>query len=260
MPSETWDPTQYLRFGSERLQPALDLIARIALADPAHIVDLGCGAGNVTAMLKARWPKADILGVDNSEAMLARAREALPGCRFVTADIAEFLPAPPPDVIFSNAALHWLADHRKLFPRLISRLAPGGFLAVQMPAMDRAPFRTLQQEVAERGPWANMLAGVARVLPLLEPGDYRDLLAPFAASVDLWETTYFQVLTGADAVLQWAMGTSLRPYLAALEEPQKTAFRDAYAAALRPHYPERPDGTTLFPFRRFFLLARLPAS
>ncbi len=250
-----WDPAQYLRFGSERVRPALDLLARIPLAAPGHVIDLGCGAGNVTAMLKKRWPEADILAVDGSEAMLASARQMLPHCRFEVADIAHFVPARRPDIIYSNAALHWLADHRHLFPRLVSALAPGGFLAVQMPAMDRAPFRTLQQEVAKMGSWAEALSGIGRVQPILDPGEYWDLLEPLAASLELWETTYFQVLTGPDAVLQWAMGTSLRPYLAALDEPLRSAFREAYAASLRPHYPERADGRTFFPFHRFFLVA-----
>jgi trans-aconitate 2-methyltransferase len=255
MSGANWDPAQYLRFGSERLRPALDLMAQIPLPTPAHVVDLGCGAGNVTAILAQRWPQADILGVDGSEPMLARAREAAPGCRFQAADIAAFAPEQLPAVIFSNAALQWLPDHSSLFPRLFSLLAPGGFMAVQMPAMDAAPFRALQHEVAREGPWAAALAGVGRVQPIPEPAAYWDLLKPRAATLQLWETIYLHALTGPDAVLQWAMGTSLRPYLAALEEPARSAFRDAYAAALRPHYPERPDGITFLPFRRLFMVA-----
>jgi trans-aconitate 2-methyltransferase len=254
----SWDPAQYLRYGSERLRPALDLLARIPASRPAHVIDLGCGAGNVTSLLAARWPEADILGLDGSAEMLARAREAAPGCRFARADIAAFVPERPPDVLFSNAALQWLPDHRRLLPRLFSFLAPGGFLAVQMPAMDGAPFRRLQQEIAKAGPWAPALAGVGRVLPLLEPAEYWDILKPLAAALELWETIYRHALTGPDAVLQWAMGTSLRPYLDALSEPARGEFREAYRAALRPHYPPRPDGTTVFPFRRLFLLATAP--
>lgn len=250
-----WDPSLYLRFGSERIRPALDLLARIPLAAPGHVLDLGCGAGNVTAVLKTRWPEADILGVDSSETMLASARQALHGCRFEVADLACFEPVRQADVIYSNAALHWLADHRKLFPRLLSRLAPGGFLAVQMPAMDRAPYRVKQQEVAGSGPWAAALSRIERVHPILDPGAYLDILAPLSASLDLWETTYFHVLSGPDAVLQWAKGTSLRPYLATLDPAGQSSFCAAYAAALKPYYPERPDGTTLFPFRRLFLVA-----
>jgi trans-aconitate 2-methyltransferase len=252
-----WDPAQYLRFGSERLRPALDLLARVPAEAPALVIDLGCGAGNITALLAKRWPAAEILGIDGSEEMLARARNATAasGCRFARADIAAFAPERPPDVIFSNAALQWLPDHRRLLPRLFSFLAPAGVLAVQM---EGAPFRRLQQEIAREGPWANALAHVGRVLPILEPTEYWDLLKPHAAMLELWETIYLHPLSGPDAALQWAMGTSLRPYLDALAEPQRSEFREAYATALRPHYPKRPDGTTLFPFRRLFLLATAP--
>lgn len=255
----SWDPAQYLRFGSERLRPALDLLARIPLAAPARVIDLGCGAGNVTAVLAARWPGAAILGVDGSEAMLARARAAAPGCLFRRADIATFVPGEPADVLYSNAALQWLPDHAALLPRVFSFLRPGGVLAVQMPAMDGAPFRTLQREIAADGPWAASLAGISRVHPILDAAEYWDLLQPRAARLEIWETTYLHALGGPDAVLQWAMGTSLRPYLEALAEPLRSQFRDAYAAALRPHYPRRPDGTTFLPFRRFFLIAEAKA-
>lgn len=253
-----WDPAQYLRFGSERLRPALDLLARVPAEAPKFVIDLGCGAGNITALLAARWPGAEILGIDGSEEMLARVRVAASCCHFVQADIATFVPEGEPDVIFSNAVLQWLPDHRRLLPRLLSFLAPGGILAVQMPAMEGAPFRRLQEELAREGPWTERLAHVARVLPILAPAEYWDLLKPLAGTLELWETIYLHALKGPDAVLHWAMGTSLRPYLDALAEPERTEFREAYAAALRSHHPPQPDGTTLFPFRRLFLLATAP--
>ncbi|HUA76434.1 MAG TPA: methyltransferase domain-containing protein, partial [Acetobacteraceae bacterium] len=164
-----WDPTQYLRFGSERLRPALDLLAWVPAEAPAHVIDLGCGTGNVTALLAERWPTADVLGLDGSEEMLARAREGASGCRFGRADIATFVPDRKPDVLFSNAALQWLPDHRRLLPRLFSLVAPGGVLAVQMPAMDQAPFRTLQREIAVDERWVGALLHIGRVVPILEP-------------------------------------------------------------------------------------------
>jgi trans-aconitate 2-methyltransferase len=255
----SWDPGQYLRFADARLRPALDLLAQVPLAAPAQVVDLGCGPGTVTRLLKARFPGAEVLGVDGSAAMLAKARETAPGCRFVQADFAAWAPETPPDLIFSNAALHWTGDHPALFPRLLGLLAPGGVLAVQMPAMHDAPLRRLQQEVAANGPWAARLhdaPGTAR--DILSAGEYWDILRPHAASLDLWETTYLHVLTGPDPVVEWAAGSSLRPFLDPLPEAQRSAFKAAYAAALRPHYPPRADGSTLLPFRRLFLIARRP--
>lgn len=252
-----WDPSQYLRFADERLRPALDLLLRVELGAPERIVDLGCGAGNVTAILKQRFPKADVLGIDGSAPMLDRARAAAPDCRFEQADLAAWQPAAPVDLIYSNAALHWLEGHEKLFPCLLSRLAPGGWLAVQMPAMHDAPLRALQYTVAAAGPWAERLEGVGSAPPILDAGGYWDLLRPRAAALDLWETTYLHALSGEDAIGEWASGSSLRPFLDALPAAERPAFRAAYAAAVRPHYPRRADGTTLLPFRRLFICARV---
>lgn len=257
-PSPSWDPAQYLRFGDERTRPALDLLARVPDAAPGEVVDLGCGAGNIARLLRQRWPAARVTGVDGSAAMLDRARQAASGIAFVQADIANWRPDAPPDVIFSNAALHWLGDHAALLPRLVSCLAPGGVLAVQMPAMHDAPLRRLQAEVAASGPWAGRLAGIGSAPPVLEAGAYWDMLRPVTSGLDIWETTYLHALQGADAVAQWALGTSLRPYVDRLEGAEREGFVAAYAATLRPFYPRRADGTTLLPFRRRFLLGRRP--
>ena len=257
MVEQSWDPTQYLRFTDERLRPALDLLAQVPLGAPASVVDLGCGPGNVTAILRQRFPEAQLLGVDASVAMLQKARAAVPEARFIEGDFATWAPdGPAPDLIYSNAALHWVGGHAALFPRLVSLLAPGGVLAVQMPAMHNAPLRALQYSVAADGPWAEALRGVGSAPPVLEPGDYWDLLRPHVAALDIWETTYLHVLKGEDAVGEWASGSSLRPFLDKLPPEMHPAFRQAYAEAVRPHYPRRADGTTLLPFRRLFLLAR----
>jgi len=251
-----WDPAQYLRYGDERLRPALDLLARIDAPAPTRVVDLGCGPGNVTAILKQRWPAAEVVGVDGSAPMLAKAREAAPDCRFVEADFSTWAPDAPPDVIYSNAALHWRGEHDVLLPRLFGLLAPGGVLAVQMPAMHAAPIRALQHSVAAEGPWAKLLENVGAAPPILEPGAYWDLLRPRAASLDIWETIYLHALAGENAAVQWASGTSLRPFLDPLPPDLRAQYLAAYTAAVAPHYPRRPDGTTLLPFRRLFLIAR----
>ncbi len=251
-----WDPGQYLRYADERLRPALDLLARVPAVAAATVVDLGCGPGNVTAILKQRWPGAAVTGIDGSAAMLARAAEAAPDCRFVQADMADWTPELPPDVIYSNAALHWLGGHEALFPRLLGLLAPGGVLAMQMPAMHAAPLRALQYAVAANGPWAERLAGVGSARAILDAGAYWDLLRPRCSALDIWETTYLHALQGEDAVVQWATGTSLKPFLDRLEEPLRTDFLHAYAEAVRPDYPRRADGTTLLPFRRLFMVAQ----
>ena len=252
-----WDPEQYLRFGDERLRPALDLLARVAHPGPGRVVDLGCGAGSAMPALRARFPEAGLRGVDGSAAMLAKARAA--GFEAERADIAEWAPVEPVDVLFSNAALHWLPDHGALFPRLLGRLAPGGVLAVQMPHMHAAPVRAAQDRLAADGPWAGRLAGVKSAPPVPDAPWYYDLLAPRTASLDIWFAEYLHVLRGEDPVARWAMGSSLRPYMDALEgEPElREGFLAAYAAAMRGAYPPRADGAVLLPFRRLFILARV---
>ena len=251
-----WDPALYLRYGDERLRPALDLLARIDADAPARVVDLGCGPGNVTAILKQRWPDAAVLGIDGSAAMLNMARAAAPNCRFAQADFGIWTPDEAPEMIYSNAALHWLGGHDALFPRLLAQLAPGGVLAVQMPAMHAAPIRALQHSVAATGPWASLLVTVAAAPPILEPGQYWDLLRPIAAALDMWETIYLHALTGKNAAVQWASGTSLRPFLDPLPPDLRAQYLAAYTAAVAPHYPRRADGTTLLAFRRLFITAR----
>ena len=256
MSNAVWNPAQYLRFADERLRPATDLLARVDLESPGRVIDLGCGPGNVTTILAARFPGAEIIGVDASAPMLEKARAAAPSCRFIEADIATWTPEAPPDLIYSNAALHWLGDHPALFPRLMSLLAPGGVLAVQMPAMHDAPLRALQPEVAASGPWAEHLRDIGSARDILAPEQYWDILRPHTAALDLWQTIYTHALQGEDAVAEWASGSSLRPFLDALPADLRGPFRAAYATALRPHYPRRPDGTTLLPFRRLFIVAR----
>lgn len=251
----TWDPTQYLKFADHRLRPALDLLARIGAEEPGSVHDLGCGAGNVTKLLAERWPKARVTGVDSSMAMLEKARLVAPRIAFVHAELAHWRTAEPTSVIYSNAALHWLHDHATLFPRLMEQLAPGGWLAIQMPRNHRAASHTMMLEAAEAGPWKAKLAGVEGIRPVHDPDAYYRMLAPLAAKLDIWECEYLQVLEGPNPVVEWTKGTGLRPYLDALDDAARKGFLAAYAERIAAAYPPQPDGRTLFPFRRIFIVA-----
>ena len=231
----------------------MDLLSRIPDLDASTIWDLGCGTGAVTRTLAAVWPNAEVSGLDSSPAMLDIARE-IPGIGWVEGDISGWSPDQPADLIFANASLHWLDHHDELFPRLVASLAPGGVLAVQMPRNFDEPSHRVLYEVARLEPWAGRVAHRAGWRPVDEPPVYHDRLAPVCSRVEVWETVYFQVLQGDNAAAEWVKGSAARPFLVDLGDDAE-GFYAEYTRRLRPHYASRPDGTTLFPFRRLFLIA-----
>jgi trans-aconitate 2-methyltransferase len=251
----SWDPAQYLAFGDHRLRPALDLIQRVPRDRVRHIVDLGCGAGNVTRALRRRWPEAAVTGVDSSEAMLARARPTDADVDWQLADLVDWEPPAPVDLLFSNAALQWLDDHHRLFPRLASMIAPGGVLAVQLPRNFSEPSHTSIYETALDARWRDRLERLIRPEPTKAAEYYRDLLVPHVRSVDIWETVYLQVLDGDNPVVEWVKGSWLPPFLEALTSEERAAFETAYRRRVQAAYAPRADGKTLFPFRRLFIVA-----
>jgi trans-aconitate 2-methyltransferase len=238
-----WDPKQYTLFRAARRRPFFDLLAQVNAAAPAQVVDLGCGTGDLTLALAERWPEAEILGVDSSAAMLAEAQDKHAGARvrFLQRDLARIALQGPADVLFSNAALHWIDDHAALLGHLVGLLAPGGTLAFQVPANFEAPSHRRVEEV--------------RALPRFASA----LRAGLGLTVDAWDTTYLHVLPGEDAVLQWLLGTTLRPVLAALGPEEGAAFLAALRPLLQSDYPALPYGTP-FPFTRRFVVATRPPS
>jgi len=252
----SWNPQQYLKFGGERLRPAHDLVARVPLDAPRHVVDLGCGPGNVTAILRERWPHAHLVGVDNSTAMLERARVALPDVTWTLADLAQWAPEAPVDLLLSNAALHWLDDHPSLFPRLVRHLTPGGVLAVQMPAAHQAPSHQIGYDLAESARWRDRLQPLVRRQPILELEAYYAILRPHVSSVEIWSTEYLQALTGDNPVAEFTKGSFIGVWLSALADQDARAFEAEYRQLIAAAYPKTSDGVTLFPFQRLFLIAR----
>lgn len=254
-----WDAAQYEKFRGERTRPFFDLLARIPDRSYETIVDLGCGTGDLTAALAEHWPEAHVIGVDNSDEMLAAAAGRTDAGRldFFKADIATWKSAQPTDLIVSNAALHWLADHEALVGRLASSLSAKGVLAVQVPGNFDSPSHTLLQETIAAGPWAERLSGTLRHDIVLPAARYVELGLAQGLVVDAWETVYQHVLPGRDAALEWVKGSALRPVLKALEGAERDDFLSAYASKLRVAYPESPAGT-IFAFRRLFFVARKP--
>mgnify|MGYP002624456999 FL=1 len=250
-----WQPGIYLEFADERTRPAAELLQRIPQETPDLVIDLGCGPGNATGLLRARWPAARIVGVDNAPAMLKAARASGVDAEWQAADIAAWRPDAAPDVIFANAVLQWLPDHAGLLPRLLSMLAPGGVLALQMPRNFTAPSHTIVQQIVETGPWAERLMPLRDPNPVSRPEQYFAWLSSRAAGLDIWETEYVHVLWGEDAVYRWISATALAPYLNALKGEEKDAFVRQCKERLGAVYRPRENGATLFPFRRLFMVA-----
>lgn len=250
-----WDAGQYLRFADERTRPAHDLVGRIELAAPRRIVDLGCGPGNSTAVLRQHWPKAAITGLDSSAELLEAARRDHPGINFELGDIAPWAPNEPFDLVFSNAALQWVGEHERLLPRLMEAVAPGGALAVQMPRNHDFATHRLMRRVAAEGPWRERLLGARDPSPVKPPEFYYDLLAPRSAGFVIWETNYIQTMDGIPAIIDWLRGTGLRPFLARLDAAEQHAFLERYTALLAAAFPAQIDGKVLLPYPRLFFIA-----
>ena len=267
MPAKGWDPAQYARFSDQRLRPARELLDRVPLTDPSLVYDLGCGAGTVTRILAERFPGARVIGLDSSPTMLAKAIGEPSRIEWIEGDIADWEPERAPDLIYSNAALHWLPDHEALFPRFFGALAPGGALAVQMPITNAQPAHVLMCEtLANGGPGGSRLGDDALAAAaardwVLDAGAYGELLRPRPAALDIWETEYLHRLPGEDPVLEWMRATGLRPVLDGLDAADRARFLEIYRQRLRAAYPRGPDGLTVYPFRRLFLVAtrRSPA-
>ena len=251
-----WNPTVYMTYADERTRPAVELLSRVQHNNPSRVIDLGCGPGNSTAALAARWPHAHLEGLDSSPEMLMQARESGLQTEWIHADIATWSASEKYEVIFSNATLQWLGDHHRLLMRLTSFIEPGGTLAFQVPHNMDAPSHTLMREAAASGPWGLKLKNV-REVAVLQPAEYFDILKAYGAEVDIWETEYLHALDGEDAVYNWVSGTGLRPFVQALEGGERDAFIGDYKERLNKAYQRRSDGKTLFPFRRLFAVARL---
>ena len=256
-----WNPDLYRRYEDERTRPARDLLARVPLEHAAQVIDLGCGPGNPTELLVQRFAGAQIVATDNSEAMLASARQRLPRVRFELGDIASWTPDSKqdraPDLIYANAALQWVPDHETLIPRLFGVLAPGGVLAIQMPDNRQEPTHRLMRELAAQAPWATSVGDADGLrTELLEIGGYYDLLAPQAAQIDVWRTTYQHPMPSPAAIVEWLRGTGLRPFVDRLSAELQNSYLAEYERRVAQAYPPRADGRLLLAFPRMFIVAQ----
>jgi len=251
----TWDPERYLTYADERGRPFVELVARIAADRPEEVVDLGCGPGNLTTLLRARWPEARLRGLDSSPEMIETARAADPGIDFEVADLRTWAAGDElVDVLVSNATLQWVPGHLELLPALAGRLRSGGWLAFQVPGNFGEPSHTIRTELAAEAPYDVHTRGVD-VPSSSDPAVYLEALTALGMAVDAWETTYLHVLTGPDPVFTWVSGTGARPTLQALPDDLRPSFEAEFKRRLGAAYPER-HGRVVLPFRRIFVVGR----
>jgi trans-aconitate 2-methyltransferase len=251
-----WDPKLYLKFAGQRGRPAEDLVAQIKLENPRNAVDLGCGTGTSTEQLHQRWPKAQLTGLDSSAEMLAQARTNHPDWSWVLSTVEGWQPAHTFDLIFSNACLHWVGDHGRLFPRLLDYLSPGGALAVQMPNNFEGPPHVAMAETAVEPRWTARLGPATESYGIQPVAFYYEALRKHASSLNIWETEYLQIMDGPRAILDWIRSTAMRFYLQRLpNDEERKAFEARCLERLEAVYHPDDQGKVLFPFRRMFIIA-----
>ena len=251
-----WDAAQYLKFAGQRTRPALDLAARIPLAEPADVLDVGCGPGNSTEVLAARYPRARILGIDSSPQMIQEAARNHPQMEFRLCDAGRELSALDRqfDVVFSNACIQWVPDHPRLIRDMLALLRPGGMLAVQVPMNYQEPIHRIIGELAASDEWRAELAS-ARIFHTLSQEAYFDILAAEAGQFQMWQITYLHRMPSHEAIMDWYKGTGLRPYLSLLSGERAAAFEQAVLEEVAARYPKQGNGEIIFRFPRFFFTA-----
>lgn len=250
-----WNPNLYLQFQSERTQPSIDLINRIASADPRTIIDIGCGPGNSTQVLVKRWPNAEITGLDSSAAMIEQAAGNYPDQEWILADVLTYAPEIKFDVVFSNAAIQWVPKHGKLIEKFFGMLTGNGLLAVQVPLFWDMPLGRIIRDIAEEGRWKKQTEGVSDLFTIHDYAFYYDCLSDLFSAIDIWETHYFYLLADHIAILEMMRSTGLKPFLERLgEDSDKKMFEAAVLEGVQDAYPVQKNGKVILPFRRLFFI------
>jgi trans-aconitate 2-methyltransferase len=255
---KNWDPEKYLRYEQYRARPALDLMAQVKLEIQGDIVDLGCGPGNVTQILADKWKDRHVFGVDNSPEMLvqAKANYDQENITWHLKGIEDWSPEKNIALIFSNAALHWVSDHPLLLTKLLGFLEPGGHFAVQIPITEHSEYQLCIRKTIETDRWRHKLSKIWMYKDPLPPETIYQILLPFCSNIDVWVTNYFHVLEGNNPVTEWIKATGLTPYLGVLSSAEQKDFLEDYTEQVKKSYLKQPDGSTLFPMQRIFVVAR----
>lgn len=251
-----WEPDLYLKFVTERTQPAIDLVSRIEMKNPRRIVDVGCGSGNSTTVLRTRWPQATITGLDNSMEMIQAAITSYPAGKWIFSDAATWEDGKTFNIVFSNAVFQWIPDHRHLLHHWMSQVDKTGVLAFQVPAHYDSQVHQVILEVSRNPKWNKEMENARNALTKEKPGFYYDLLRPLSTNLEIWETIYYHSLESPYAILEWFRATGLRPFLGALSQDEdRQNFEAMVVGGYARAYPPQSDGKVLFPFKRLFVIA-----
>jgi trans-aconitate 2-methyltransferase len=259
MKENDWQPGLYMRFAKQRTQPSIDLVNRITLTDPHEILDVGCGPGNSTQVLFEKWRNSNILGVDSSPAMIEKARHDFPFLQWAEMDANNLQFDKKFDIVFSNATIQWLPDHKKVLNDFWNVLAPGGCMAVQVPLHHQMPVSRLIEEVAAEGAWKEKLKGAFSLFTFHDPGFYYDVLTALTKDFSLWETDYFHVMDTHAEIVEMMKSTGMKPYTDRLSTTEeKQLFEAKVLEKITAGYPAQADGKVLLPFKRLFFTANKP--
>ena len=259
-----WSANQYLKFGNERTRAVRELVSQIPLSRPERIVDVGCGPGNSTAVLAARFPDSKISGMDSSPDMLDKARKAMPGVEFVQGDLTTYAPEAGADLIFGNAVFHWLRQEDRIptILRLLKTQRPGGVLAFQVPDNYEEPtHRAMRETALLDGPWFEHFQALPadqrpEFDPIETPADYYNALIPLCDKVDIWHTLYQHPLDSPTSIVEWVKGSGLQPFLNALPDKEvRDQYLKAYEQRIAELHPKLADGKVLLRYPRLFVIA-----
>ncbi len=251
-----WNPQLYLKFKDERTQPSIDLAARINIDSPERIIDIGCGSGNSTQVLCSRWPGSRVTGLDNSPAMIEKAKQDFPSQEWILSDPSYLSSGLKFDIVFSNAVIQWIPYHEQLIPLLFNSVKDNGALAVQIPIFRDMPLGKSIEKIADNPEWRDYTAGCSGLFTYHDYNFYYDILAERSGRIDIWETHYIHILDSDESVLEWIRSTGLKPYLDRLKDDgMKDKFTAAVLEEIRKNYPLQRNGKVLFPFKRLFFIA-----
>jgi trans-aconitate 2-methyltransferase len=249
-----WNPDLYLQFDQQRTQPSVDLVSRISVQNPAKIIDIGCGPGNSTSVLARKWKHADILGIDYSGTMIEKAKKSYPAQKWLECDITKWETNEKYDIVFSNAAIQWIFNHRLLLSRICTLIDTNGTLAFQIPQYDEmAVSKVIDREYHRLFPDDDF--SISKIFEFHDPCFYYELLHEHFEDLKIWATSYIHEMDSYEAIVSMIESTGLRPYVDRIHDTEKeNLFRENIMQELQGNYTICSNGKILFPFQRLFVL------